>query len=281
MKLNPFIEILRPFNCVIAGFATFIGYLISFSYFNLSIELLFLALASFFICGAGQAVNDFFDRDIDAKTKKHKVIPSKRMNERTAFFYSIFLFFVGVIFAFLVNFSAFIIALIFSILLFAYSAFMQKYKYIGNFIVAFGTGFTLIFGASVSGNYFFASILALSAVAANLGRELIKDIEDLKGDKGFKITLPQLLNLNSVSYLVFFYLIIAIISSYFPVIFSFITKSSNGFLSTPYILIITAANFLFVYSFRLLVKRSYSMASKFAKTAMFVALIGFLSSVFF
>src|SRR3989338_49175 len=207
MKLNPFIEILRPFNCVIAGFATFIGYLISFSYFNLSIELLFLALASFFICGAGQAVNDFFDRDIDAKTKKHKVIPSKRMNERTAFFYSIFLFFVGVIFA--------------------YSAFMQKYKYIGNFIVAFGTGFTLIFGASVSGNYFFASILALSAVAANLGRELIKDIEDLKGDKGFKITLPQLLNLNSVSYLVFFYLIIAIISSYFPVIFSFITKSSN------------------------------------------------------
>jgi geranylgeranylglycerol-phosphate geranylgeranyltransferase len=262
-----------------AGVGTFIGYAISQGAIAFPLEAFYLMAAAFLVCGGGQTINDFFDRSIDQKINPKKPIPSGRIKPRPAFTYSIFLFFAGTAFAYLANETAFYIALAFSILLFLYSYAFRKVKYLGNFIVAFGTGFTLIFGASLTGNYLAVSILALAAIAANLARELLKDLEQAKQDKGFKVTLPQKISPRNCLYFVFFYYLVAILASYVPAIMGFFMVELAGFNRFPYLILISAANVVFIYSFKNGINKDFKKAQKFSKIGMVVALIAFLSSI--
>ncbi|MDO8627890.1 MAG: UbiA family prenyltransferase, partial [Candidatus Diapherotrites archaeon] len=189
-------------------------------------------------------------------------MPSKRISHKNAFVFAILLFFLGGIFSYLVNSTAFAITILFGILLFIYSWKLPYYKYFGNFIVALSTGFALIFGASFSGNFFVISLLALSAFFANLARELIKDTEDIKGDKGGKISLPQILSLEKVNLLVLLYSILAIIVSYLPPILVIVFGFSEfaKFSTIRYFILITIANAVIVRSQMLNYKKEYKKA---------------------
>ncbi|MDD4447831.1 MAG: UbiA family prenyltransferase, partial [Methanothrix sp.] len=57
-------EILRPFNCMMAAAAAIIGLAIARGLDPLAAALIFLTV--FLITGAGNAINDYYDRDIDA-----------------------------------------------------------------------------------------------------------------------------------------------------------------------------------------------------------------------
>ncbi|MDP2973469.1 MAG: UbiA family prenyltransferase, partial [Candidatus Diapherotrites archaeon] len=164
------------------------------------------------------------------------------------------------------------IALAFTILLIVYSAFLSKAKYIGNFVVASGTAFTLVFGASLIGKFEVVAFLAIAALFANLARELIKDLQDVKQDTGFKKSLPMLLSEKKVIGIVFFYYLIAIVTVYLPILLV-------GFASIYFISIVSVANLLFLLSFAKAVQRKFSRAQALSKIAMLVALIGFLAGV--
>ena len=175
MKAKVLLELLRPLNCIMAAFGVFIGHSIALGSIGYSAWMLIAMAVAFIICGAGQAINDVFDSEIDAKIRPGKPIPSKRISRRGALRYSIGLFVVGNLLALLLPVQAFFIAIIFSAILILYSAKMQKLKYVGNWIVALGTAFTLIFGASLLQNYSVVVVLAIAALLANAAREIIKD----------------------------------------------------------------------------------------------------------
>ncbi|MDD2754669.1 MAG: UbiA family prenyltransferase, partial [Methanothrix sp.] len=94
-------EILRPFNCMMAAAAAIIGLAIARGLDPLAAALIFLTV--FLITGAGNAINDYYDRDIDAINRPGRPIPSGRMSARAAFYYSLVLFAAGCLFAGLVN----------------------------------------------------------------------------------------------------------------------------------------------------------------------------------
>jgi len=254
-----------------AAVATFIGYSVAVQGFEFNAFLGIAMAVAFIICGAGQAINDFFDRGIDAKTGKEKPIPSGKISAKNALAYAILLFLVGNLLAFTLTTAAFLIAATISAFLIIYSALLNKAKYLGNFIVALGTAFPLLFGAALFGYYGVVGFFVISAFFVNFSRELIKDFEDREKDKGVKKTLPLLVSAGKVNALILLFYVVGIV-----VAFSVFVK---GIQSIFYFGLISVASILFLYSFKLVLDIKYSMAQKIAKSAMIVALIAFAASV--
>ncbi len=272
MALKHFVAILRPLNCVMAAFGTFIGYSIATGLIQAQFGVGIAMAVAFLVCGGGMVVNDYFDREIDKRLHPGKPIPSGKISPKTAMVFACVLFLFGNLLAFhYLPRTAFAIVFAFTILLIAYSGFLSRAKYLGNWVVASGTAFTLIFGASLIGNYAIVAFLALAALFANLAREVIKDMQDKEADKGFKKSLPMLLGERKVIAIVLLYYLAAIVLVYVPVILYF-----NGM---TFIALVSIASIGFLASFWLAKKRRFAKAQQLSKAAMLVALIGFLLGV--
>jgi len=184
MDLKKYLLSIRLMNCLIATIGVFIGFSVSQKAISFPIELLLAIIATITITGAGNIINDYYDLSIDKKLGKN-VLPEKT-EKKEALLVSGILFTIGIASAFAINLHAFILGLGISVLLILYSVVMQKFKYIGNWVVALGTAITLIFGATITKNYNAIFLLGASALFANVAREIIKDTQDLKGDLGEK-----------------------------------------------------------------------------------------------
>jgi len=180
-----YLEILRFKNCLMAAFAVLIG---SFLYLKLDLLLVwqpvaFAMLAAFLITGAGNTINDYFDVEADRLNRPKRPIPSEKVSVRGALAYSIFLFAFGIILASLTNLLAFGIAVFNSLMLVVYSWSLQHKTFFGNFTVGYLTGSTFLFGGAAVGNIQLPLLFGLLAGLATFSREIIKDLEDIEGDR--------------------------------------------------------------------------------------------------
>jgi geranylgeranylglycerol-phosphate geranylgeranyltransferase len=233
-----------------------------------------LAMVSvFLICGAGQAINDVFDAKIDAKISKKRPIPSGKIAKGDALNMAFALFLLGVLATIPLNFTALTIAIAFAFLLIIYSAAMGKAKYLGNFVVASGTAFTFVFGAAASPNGIVPIVIlfALSALFANLARELTKDFEDIKKDKGFKISLPMRAPLSAK---------ILIAADYTLAVFVALYAHWLIGLGTIYLALIISAAIIFSYSYLQLIKKNYKKSQEYSKIGMLISLAAYVSVLF-
>jgi len=270
MPFKHFFAIIRPLNCAMAGLGTFIGYSIASGAIQFSKGIGIAMLVAFLVCGGGMVINDYFDKDVDKKRHPEKPIPSGRISPIAALLYSKALFLAGNVLAFyFLPATAFAIAFAFTLLLILYSRILSKAKWLGNWVVASGTAFTLLFGASLVSSYTVVAVLAVSALFANLARELIKDLEDKGADKGFKRSLPMLIGEKKVKALILVYYLIAIVSVYIPVVLL-------SFGNVAFIALVSIANFGFLYSSWQARHGNFAKGQVFSKAAMVLALIGFL-----
>ncbi len=178
--MNAFLEIIRPKNAVMGVIAVFIVQIVVafFTY-----QIFIAALVVFVIMGAGNALNDYFDCKIDAVNKPERPIPSGRMSKNTAAIYAAVLFMVGVVLAFYMGPLEGIIAALSSILLILYAYKLKKISLVGNASIALLTGLCFIFAGVVVNNINVSSALAFYAFFMTMAREMVKDIEDVEGDK--------------------------------------------------------------------------------------------------
>jgi geranylgeranylglycerol-phosphate geranylgeranyltransferase len=276
--LRAYIQLCRPLNAIMAGVSTLIGYLLAvgISHAVWDTNLLFTLLAVIFIISGGQAINDYFDRDLDAKQKKSRPIPSGAISPQHALIFALALFVVGNLLAWQVQSTTaltFPIAFYFSLLLIAYSAFMRRIKFVGNIIVALGVGFTYIFGASITHITPLVLAIALAAFLANWVREIMKDVEDKEMDRGNKLTLPLITNPRNVSIIASIILLLALIAGYVPQFFF-----GAG---VAYVLLITAANLVFILAVKKLWKNDAKKAASLMKKGMLIALVAQLSLLLF
>lgn len=189
----------------------------------------FLVLSTLLIAAGGNIINDYFDIKADKVNKPEKLIVGKLIEKRKA-----------ILLHWILNGIAFLIAIIISVyaksssivlihlvsinLLWFYSLYFKKKPFIGNFVVALLTGmipilvvvyfevlnnFNKPFSAfhedswSVHLNYNFIYILALMAFIQNLAREILKDVEDIEGDKKIAArTVPMILGVQRSKVLV-------------------------------------------------------------------------------
>jgi geranylgeranylglycerol-phosphate geranylgeranyltransferase len=269
MNMKAFVELLRPINAVMSMVGVYVGYSIAVQQFVFNESILLALVSVAFISGAGQAINDYFDLEIDKKTGKKKPLVLGTVTKNQALVFSIALFLTGTYLASLLNEFAFYIAVFFSIILFLYSATMKDIKFVGNAVVSFGVAFTYIFGASIAGVTPLVLMVATAAFFANWAREVIKDVEDKKTDRGHKLTLPLILSKHSTQFVILALLAAALIAGYFPVIFA-----GAGIF---YTILITIGNIVFILAAQQLLQQHASQSQKTIKRAMLIALAAQLS----
>jgi 4-hydroxybenzoate polyprenyltransferase len=182
-----------------------------------------LVIATLAIAAAGNLVNDIYDVDIDRINKPEKVIIGKSVPEKKAFNYFIFLNVLGVACGFILSnqlgkpglAATFIVI---SALLYIYSTQLKAMLIVGNTLISVMVSFSLLIviifdfypiaaeGLSESQKSASELVLhyAVFAFAINLIREIVKDLEDINGDKNGGInTLAIVLGRSRTTMLVF------------------------------------------------------------------------------
>ncbi len=183
-----YLEMMRPGNCLMSVLAVIIGSLLVTGpdpnlFFNPVSPVYLAALAVFLISGGGNAINDFVDIESDRINRPDRPIPSGRISSRSAFSFTIILFLAGIAIAGFLTWMAFLIAIINSAVLILYSYSLQNKIFIGNLAIGYLVGSTFLFGGAVFGNLTLPFMLMLLAMFSTISREVVKDLEDLEGDR--------------------------------------------------------------------------------------------------
>jgi len=124
-----YFKILRPKLLIPSLVSTFIGFIFALDIHSFSLSTLFyfflgLLITGPFIGGGALVLNQYFDYEEDKQTAKRRKYPllRYRINRKKAFFHAVYLLFIGVLVALLVNIEVFIITLIAATLSVIYSA---------------------------------------------------------------------------------------------------------------------------------------------------------------
>jgi len=179
-----------------------------------TMEALIAAVVVFLVTGAGNSINDFFDHKIDAINKPERPIPSGRIPLKTAGIYSVSLFVIGIVIAFYINWLLGMIALLSSLLMIYYAYDLKTKCLIGNLSISFLTGLCFVFGGIAVGEIIISIYLGFYAFLMSMAREIVKDMEDMEGDKvEGATTLPIVYGKRTSSILAAIFMIIASLTS--------------------------------------------------------------------
>ncbi len=200
----------------IVGAVTGAGGLIPFELASL------VFLCPFFIELGSFAINDYFDLEADKiNMRTDRPLVTQEVQEKHALAIALFFFPAGVITAAMINFSCFLVAFFFAVLSFYYSWFLKKIAILGNLAISFSMAIPFAFGsiASVETVTGPAYVLALSAFLLGFGREILKSIQDMKGDvRTGRRTLPILIGKKNAAWHATFFMLLSIIVLFIPFI---------------------------------------------------------------
>ncbi len=139
----------------------------------------------------GNAINDYFDVDIDRLNKPWRPLASDRVKVKEAMIFSIILFVLGIFLSIFIHPTASLVAILVSLGLVLYSARLKRTILIGNLAVSGFSAMAFVYGALSVGRWRESVIPAGFAFLFHLGREIIKDVEDAKADEACSVqTLP-------------------------------------------------------------------------------------------
>ena len=144
---------------------------------------LIAALSAALINGAGNAFNDLIDIDIDRINRPDRPLPSGRISPFVAGVQTLALTLAGCLLGFWLSPWHGSIALGVALLLALYSIFLKNSLLCGNILVAFVGALAFPYGALAAGDLGRSWIPALFALLFHIGREIVKDIEDVAGDR--------------------------------------------------------------------------------------------------
>jgi geranylgeranylglycerol-phosphate geranylgeranyltransferase len=186
-RLRGFVELTRPVNSIAAGVLTFIGSFVAVELAATPQSVVPVAAAmaaTVLATGAGNAINDYFDRDIDRINNPERAIPRGAVSPRGALWFSVTLFLAAVVLALaLLPLLAIAIAVVNLLALVSYTELFKGLPGVGNALVAYLGGSTFLFGGAAVGRIEPTIVLFLLAALSTLAREIIKDVEDVSGDR--------------------------------------------------------------------------------------------------
>ncbi|HLD39331.1 MAG TPA: UbiA family prenyltransferase [archaeon] len=260
-----YLKLMRPLNGIMSVIAVWIGALVAGAPFMPDNSIIFGMVAVFLISGGGMTINDFFDIEIDKLNKPNRPLASGKISKRSALAYSGILFIIGNAAAYMISVEAFFTAVIVSVLLIAYAAYLKKTILIGNLIVSGLVGLTFVFGGIIIGDYLPVLPLALLAFLSNTAREIYKTIDDALGDRKYNVnSLAIKLGVVKTRIIGNVFLIVAVAFSFVPYFL--------GLLGIMYLFFVLFADIIFLSA--TIAPAKY--CSKLIKVAMLVALIAFL-----
>lgn len=271
-------------------------------------ELLFflIVLATVFITAAGYVINDYFDTKTDLINRPDTVVVGKSISRRATITLHWILNILGVLFGVVASFAIGrpLLSIVFAIipgLLWFYSTSYKRQFLLGNIIVATLTAMvplmvllfelpklnnvywqTLVFAPSTFNDLkYWIGGYTIFAFWLTLFREIIKDVEDFKGDKEFgRKTLPVVLGIKTTQVITasILLLTIMILVYLFGAHLNFLPSGSFDFFTLSYMIIalIIPIFILIIKLFTADKKEDYHWVSTFSK---FVMLMGILYAI--
>jgi geranylgeranylglycerol-phosphate geranylgeranyltransferase len=177
---------MRPVNCVMMGFAVFVGAVLANPQFGGAewLSVFYGFLTGFTLTAASMTINDYYDRAIDAINEPSRPIPSGLVSAKEAVAFMLVLSAAGFVFAYLTSVLCLAVALISWIILATYVTVGKRTGLPGNFLVSACVAIPFIYGsvAVISQVQINVILFASMAFLSNTGREVTKGIVDVKGD---------------------------------------------------------------------------------------------------
>ena len=219
-------KLIRPINLILTVLTQLLFILsasrinhnfFSFDWTNIRFqESITTMLACVFVAAGGYVINDIFDIESDNINRPEKLILSKHISPKSAkIFYGI-LTILGITSGFLTGIGMGILCIVLAILLYFYSSDLKGEMLQGNLLIAMMAGMVVYVASrgvfNVHKTYFaeFASVAFLITMA----RELIKDIEDMEGDKAQEHeTYPIMKGIRATKILTVIFLILTLFIS--------------------------------------------------------------------
>lgn len=147
MNAKGYFVLLRPANLVTAVADILAGMaIVSFPWVN---DGIFLILASVCLYGGGVVLNDFFDREIDAKERPERPIPSGKVRAIYVLLFGFVLLAFGCFFSFLYSEISFIISISIVFLILLYDRFAKHNLVFGPLVMGMCRGLNLILGMTI------------------------------------------------------------------------------------------------------------------------------------
>ena len=261
-------ELTRPGNAVAAGGLTFVGAFVAGG-LSAPAPTAFAVVATVLATGGGNAINDYFDREIDAINRPDRPIPRGAVSPRGALLFSGLLFAVAIGLTLLLPLFAVAIALINLVALVAYTELFKGLPGVGNALVAYLTGSTFLYGgAAVEGNLSPVVVLFALAASATMAREVVKDIEDAAGDReeGLR-TLPIVLGRRRALAVAAAFVVAAVVASPAPYLL--------GTFGLPYLVVLAPALAVMLGA-TYLAFESPAVGQRWLKVSMFAAAVAFV-----
>jgi geranylgeranylglycerol-phosphate geranylgeranyltransferase len=274
-ELKAIWELTRLEHGIMIALAIFVGFLIAQKV--ILEKFLFSFLTAILLESSTFALNDYYDYDIDVKNKRiDRPLVRGDLPRHLALYVFITLFPLGIICSFFINFTCFLIALCTAFLAFFYDLFLKRIKIVGNFFIAYCMAIPFIFGGAAVLEFSPPIlIVALIAFLAGLGREIMKDVMDIKGDreKGVK-SFPLYIGIRNSNLLSASFYILAIAFSFIPFFYH-----KNLF----YLLVILVADsILFRTALHLILSKEIDLYHHRRTTliALFIGILAFLIGAF-
>lgn len=241
-------------------------------------KLIFSFLTALFLEASTFALNDYFDLEIDRKNKRDdRPLVRGDIQPRTALVLFFLLFPLGIISSFLVNLPCFLIALITALFAIAYDVKIKKIKPIGNFYIAYIMAVPFLFGAAAISPNIPPIIWLLASIAffAGVGREIMKDVMDMAGDRAQGVrSFPMYIGERNAYRVASVFYIIAVMMSLIPF---FLLKDTAYYGNMVYLALIGVTDALFLATAAILLVKSSPPTALFRKTTLVAIVFGLLA----
>ena len=179
---------------------------------------------------------------IDRINQPDRAIPHGAVTPREALGFSIVLFAIAVMFVLTLPVLAIVIAGVNLFALVAYTKLFKGVMGLGNVVVGYLTGSAFLFGAAAVGSVT-VTVLVLFTLAAlsTVAREIVKDVEDMEGDReeGLR-TLPVVIGARTSLVLAAIALALAVLASPVPFV-----RETFGL---AYLILVIPCDLLMLYS---------------------------------
>ncbi len=248
-KIKAIWELTRLEHGLMYGFGVIIGIIIvdkTVLFTKLPIFGFFTAL----LLEAGTfALNDYYDLESDiANQRRDRPLVRGDMRKEEALLIAILATAFGIICASFLSPIVFLLALILAVLGILYDVKIKELLAVSNLYIAFTMAIPFIFGGLIAEpEKIDLALLILASIAflAGFGREVMKDIADVKGDALRDVkSIARIYGADKARNVVFFSYSLAVILSVVP----FFLVNTSYFHNLAYILPVMAADALFVHT---------------------------------
>jgi 4-hydroxybenzoate polyprenyltransferase len=270
-----FLRLTRVWNLVIIAMAQYFaaGFLINWNTI-FDWRLFILSSSTVAIAAAGYIINDYYDVKIDLVNKPERVVVGKSITRRYAILFHTLLSILGVALGLILSWKIALVNFVSATALWWYSNSLKRQPFIGNLVVALLTGIAIwLVDSLYKSGHVLILMYAGFAFFMTLIREIIKDMEDLKGDNTFGCqTLPIVWGMRKTKNLI--YAILAVFAMCVILLNQYFRN-----LPTPYFLLVLFIPVLW-FLFRLIradTKKDYAWLSNFCKL---ILLLGIISMAF-